>query len=253
MTPAWLPAATILRAEVGSRAFGMHTETSDHDEMGVVIEPLAAAMGVRGTYEHTVTHPTAADPTAIDMTTYSLRKFARLALDGNPSTLVMFYATPLHMSAYGARLRELAPEFASQRAGARFLGYMHQQKQRLMGERGQKNVNRKELVAAHGYDTKYASHIIRLGYQGIEYMTTGALTLPMTGRAKQDCLDIRAGMWDLQQVLSFAGEIEVALRDAISTTVLPDEPDEARINQFVLDSYEATWSAAYQEKWRERR
>ena len=34
-------------------------------------------------------------------------------------------------------------------------------------------VNRPELIAAHGYDTKYAGHVLRLGYQGIEFLETG--------------------------------------------------------------------------------
>ena len=36
------------------------------------------------------------------------------------------------------------------------------------------HTNRPELVAAHGYDTKYAMHALRLGLQGIELLTTGS-------------------------------------------------------------------------------
>jgi uncharacterized protein len=35
------------------------------------------------------------------------------------------------------------------------------------------HTNRPELVAVHGYDTKYAMHALRLGLQGIELLTTG--------------------------------------------------------------------------------
>jgi hypothetical protein len=79
----------------------------------------------------------------------------------------------------GEELRALAPLIASRRAGHAFLGYLQAQKQRLLGTRGQKRVRRPELVARDGYDSKYAMHLCRLGYQGLEFVQTGRLTLPM--------------------------------------------------------------------------
>jgi hypothetical protein len=37
-------------------------------------------------------------------------------------------------------------------------------------------------VAVHGYDTKYAMHVLRLGLQGVELLTTGRFTLPVPCR-----------------------------------------------------------------------
>lgn len=68
----------------------------------------------------------------------------------------------------GRQLQLLAPAFASRQAGRRFLGYLEAQRQRLVGERGQRDVNRAELVEQFGYDTKYAMHMLRLGHQGVE-------------------------------------------------------------------------------------
>lgn len=261
MIPDWLSTATILEGEVGSRAFGTNPLSSDNDRMGVCIEPLSEAMGIRRNFEQVV-YRTAQERTGVkdapsqegdtDLTVYSLRKFARLCLDGNPSVLTLLFVPDVTMTAYGSRLRNLAPSIASKRAGARFLGYMTQQKMRLLGERGQKNVNRAALVGRDGFDSKYASHIIRLGYQGVEYLETGALNLPMTGQPLQDCIDIRAGKWDLQECLTKAGELEVMLKDALSMSILPELPNEETVNAFVLDSYEASWSTAYQQKWGER-
>jgi hypothetical protein len=50
------------------------------------------------------------------------------------------------------------------RAGRGYLGYLRAQKELLLGARGQKRVNRPELVEAHGFDTKYAMHALRLGW-----------------------------------------------------------------------------------------
>jgi hypothetical protein len=53
------------------------------------------------------------------------------------------------------------------------------QRQRLVGERGQRDVNRVELIERFGYDTKYAMHMLRLGHQGVEFLESGRLTLPI--------------------------------------------------------------------------
>lgn len=261
MIPDWLKSATILEGEVGSRAFGTNPGSSDNDRMGVCIEPLSEAMGLRKNFEQVV-HRTAEDRAGYkdapsqkgdtDLTVYSLRKFARLCLDGNPSVLTLLYVPNVTCNAWGGRIRDLAPLMASKRSGNRFLGYMTQQKMRLLGERGQKNVNRATLIEQHGFDTKYASHIVRLGYQGVEYLESGCLTLPMAGKPLQDCVDIRNGLWSLQQCLTRAGELEVTLKDALSMSPLPEVPDEDTINRVMLDAYECMWSATYQQKWRER-
>ena len=73
----------------------------------------------------------------------------------------------------GRRAARARPAILSRRAGRGYLGYLHGQKERLLGARGQKRVNRPELVEAHGYDTKYAMHAARLGYQGLELLETG--------------------------------------------------------------------------------
>src|SRR5688572_31106775 len=39
--------------------------------------------------------------------------------------------------------------------------------------------HRPELEEMYGFDTKYAMHMLRLGFQGVELLTTGRLNLPM--------------------------------------------------------------------------
>jgi len=41
------------------------------------------------------------------------------------------------------------------------------------------HTSRPELEAEHGFDAKFAMHMIRLGIQGIEYMESGKTTLPL--------------------------------------------------------------------------
>ena len=144
---------TILRATVGSTVHGLHHGgQDDRDEMAVFVEPpeyllgLARAQGIRGGlygFEHYVerTQPEGArsGPGDLDLVTYSLRKFLRLATAGNPTVLLLLFSPPeslLVCTERGRALRELAPAIVSRRAGPRYVGYLRAQKERLVGARG---------------------------------------------------------------------------------------------------------------------
>jgi hypothetical protein len=181
----------------------------------------------------------------LDLVLYSLRKYLRLCLGGNPTVMLPLYAPPsavVDCTPHGYELRELAPMLASRKAGGAFLGYLQAQKQRMLGERGQLKVHRPELVARDGYDSKYAMHMCRLGYQGIEFMQTGRLTLPMPEESRAWLYKVRQGGVPLQEVLTRAGELEQALKDAVDTSPLPKAPDTALIEQWMYGVYRNTWA-----------
>jgi len=94
----------------------------------------------------------------------------------------------------------------------------------------------------YGFDTKYAMHMLRLGYQGVELLTTGRLSLPMREPDRSFLLDVRRGRISEQECLTRAGELEQELTDLATTSPLPDEPDEARVQQWMLDAYRRRWS-----------
>lgn len=238
---------TILRCEVGSTLHGIGVGTDDRDEMGICLEPEEYVIGLKH-FEQWVhrTKPMGVRSEAgdLDLVIYSARKWCSLALKGNPSVLVLLFTPESKCSVIceiAMQLRDIAPSFASKKAGAAFLGYMTQQRQRLMGERGQMNVKRPELVEAHGFDTKYAGHIMRLGFQGIEYMTTGQLTLPMPMEQALYIRLVREGRHDFNSVLTRAGELEAELRDAIDTSPLPDAPDYEEVNRWLRNAYQSWW------------
>jgi uncharacterized protein len=241
-------ATTILRCEVGSTVHGLGVAgTDDRDELGICIEPPEYVIGLRH-FEQYVSRSkpqgVRSEPGDLDLTIYGLRKFCSLALKGNPSILLLFNVPDekcVVLNVLGRRLRDLAPAFASKKAGAAFLGYMQQQRQRLMGERGQMNVKRPELIERYGFDTKYAGHIIRLGFQGVDYMTTGAFPIPMPDEQRDFILAVRTGQVDENDVLTHAGMLEAKLKDAIDSTWLPDEPDYDDVNKFLIHAYTRTW------------
>jgi hypothetical protein len=239
----------ILRIEVGSSVHGVAVQgTDDRDEMGVCVEKPEYVIGLR-TFEQIVKRDqpqgVRSQPGDLDLVVYGLRKFCSLALKGNPSILLLFNVPDescIKLTNSGRMLRSMAWAFASKKAGASFLGYMQQQRQRLMGERGQMNVKRPELIEQYGYDTKYAGHIIRLGFQGIDYMTTGAFPIPMPPEQQEYILAVRTGQVSENDVLTRAGELEAELKDALDSTLLPDQPAYTAVNEFLIDRYMAEWS-----------
>lgn len=228
--------------------------TDDRDEMGVCLEQRRYVVGF-GTFEQWVYRSAAerqghagarSQAGDLDVTVYSLRKWARLALQGNPTVLLLLYlpddAVVLRTEA-GAALQQLAPAFASKRAGKRFLGYLKAQRQRLVGERGQRDVNRGELVERFGYDTKYAMHMLRLGHQGVEFLETGRLSLPIREPVRSHLMDVRLGRSNLAEVLTECKELEMRLNVLLSASPLPPEPDRDRVERFVMDAYAIAWAA----------
>jgi uncharacterized protein len=249
---------TILRATVGSTLHGLHHGgQDDRDEMAVFIEPpeylvgLARARAIRGGlygFEHFVerTQPEGvrSGPGDLDLVAYSLRKYVRLALKGHPTILLLLFAPEEHVileTDLGTELRSLSAAIVSQRAGRGYLGYLRGQKERLLGARGQKRVNRPELVEAHGFDTKYAMHAARLGYQGIELLETGRLSLPMAEPERSRAMAIRTGERSFEEAVAEIDEVERLLAEALERTSLPPEPDRERVNAFLVDAYRRAW------------
>src|SRR5699024_9460323 len=99
----------------------------------------------------------------------------------------------------GRELRSEARRFVSRRAGHRFLGYLRAQRERMTGGHG--HTNRPELVEAHGFDTKYAYHMVRVGLQGVELMEQGRMSLPMPEPDRSWLLSLRRGERTRQETL----------------------------------------------------
>ena len=167
-----LPSATILLVEVGSTADGTGLAGGeDQDELGVVVESPASVLGLneagfRTVMQRTQPEGSRSGPGDTDRTLYSLRRFLRLAASGNPSIMMSLWAPVLHSTNEGRELRALSSAFVGRHVIPRYRGYMQAQAQRLLGARGRGHGRRggggrEELVAAYGYDTKYAMHCAR--------------------------------------------------------------------------------------------
>lgn len=241
----------ILRSVVGSTAFGTGVGNSDVDIMGVCIEPPDCVIGLNSFEQYksrSVPEGLRSGPGDTDMTIYSLRKFMRLALKGNPSILELLFVRYEIGRGPGIDLIFDGPEMvASKQAGHCFLGYMEAQRQRLTGEIGHGHGKRgggqrEELIEEFGFDVKFASHMCRLGFEGVEYLETGRLILPLPLHQREWLQQMRLGEVSLENALKAAGVLEARLKELLTTSELPDKPDYEKANAWLIEAYQRAWS-----------
>lgn len=241
----------ILRSVVGSGLHGIAVEgTDDRDEMGVYIEPPEWVLGVERQREDYIwrTQPEGvrSGPGDTDLVLYSLRKYLRLAIVGNPTVMLPLYAPDASLvivTPLGEELRALRASFLSQLAVERFLGYMRSQHERMLGQSKRNVPNRPELIEQFGWDVKYGSHALRLAYQGFEIASTGHLSLPMPDRERDRVLAVKRGEVVRDQVSAEISRLEASVRSLLDEgrTPLPRTADLDRISTWAIEAQRRHW------------
>ncbi len=235
----------ILRGIVGSTANGTAFEDqADWDELGVFIEPTDKVCGLES-LDHYVRRDqpegVRSRPGDVDLTLYSLRRFCRLAVVGNASVLILLWLPSyVTMTEAGEALVRLRDAFISRKAGERFVSYLVSQKKRLTGELGVR-VKRPELVARHGYDTKFAMHALRIGYQGIALMADGHIPVPVPPPELAVLRAVRSGEVAYADVLGLIADAEARLRRLVEAS--EREPDIPVIETFLVEAHLRHWGA----------
>jgi hypothetical protein len=255
-------AGMILRVQVGSGVHGTAISgQDDRDELGICLEPPQFITGLarvpNGTggqgpsvpFEQYERHTAWDRPGGVaersgagdlDVIIYSARKWARLALDGNPTVLLALFVPDQEVvfrDAAGAELVSNAGRFVSRLAATRFLGYLRGQHEQVTGQSG-----RPERVAAHGYDAKRAMHALRIGLQGAELLTTGRITLPVPEPDLAYLRAVRRGEVPLAEAQDAIRAAEAGLEALRDSPAVPDQPDRAWVDDWLHRSYLSFWA-----------
>lgn len=249
----WIAAdGMVLRVLAGSAVHGLATGPSDRDEMGICIEPPHMVVGLRQ-FEHyryrTQPEGVVSGPGDLDLIVYSLRKFARLAAAGNPTVLSLLF-TPephqLYVDDIGRALIDRRAMFSSRQAGAKFRGYLESQRRGLMGLRsgGTRNQGRADIRERYGFDVKFAAHMVRLGLQGVEFLRTGQITMPVPEPHRTWLLELRRGEHSKAEALTTAERLERQIEQLMTTSPLPERPDLPAINAFLIEAHRQHWGWA---------
>jgi predicted nucleotidyltransferase len=237
----------ILHGYRGSIAHGTFVPSSDplsiddKDTMAICVPPKDHYMGLsefgsRGTQEIVRDE--------WDVVVYEARKAMRLLAKGNPNVLALLWL-PEHLwikrTPAGRMLLNHRSVFVGKHVYQAFAGYASGQLAKMERGvyKGYMGDKRRALVEQFGYDTKNASHCIRLLRQGIEFLATGEMVVERPDAAQ--LLAIKRGEWPIEKVKQEAEMLFGQAREALARSDLPANPDPALVNALCVQIVETAW------------
>jgi hypothetical protein len=235
-TPFGKPGFLVL---AGSRMFGIDMPESDYDYLGATIEPERYRLGLKSYKGQQGFEQYEFSGDKYEGSVYSLWKMASMLGKGNPTIITTMFADPIRDD-YGICTPEFRSIVSCRQSGKRFMKYMESQRKAMTGER--KATNRPDLIKAWGFDSKFAGHWIRLGYQGCEFLETGNITLPLAPESAQKVREIREGFWMLEDIISLGDALQARLDRAYDGTALQDEADWCALSEWVVEAYRSAYS-----------
>jgi predicted nucleotidyltransferase len=231
----------------GSELHGAKVQgTDDLDIYGLYIEPPEMVLGLESMPHFvwsTAGNERRNGPLDVDVTLYSLRKWAGLACKGNPTALHFLFTKSSVRNEVWSVIRDHKSGFLSRACVPQFLGFANAQLHRMTGEKGRgKKGQRPELEEKYGYDVKAGMHVLRLLYECQELVSTGKITLP---RPERDLLiRVRTGKYSMEKVLAMAQKQFAECEEAAKASFLPEKIDRAAVSKLLADSYREAWEAA---------
>ncbi len=238
---------------MGSVAYGVSSDSSDIDVYGWSIPPkddlfphLRGEILGFGTprprfeqyQEHHVVDLQALSGhgRSYDLTIYGIVKFFQLAMDNNPNVIDSLF-TPVNCILHSTRLGNLVREnrrlFLHKGAWPKFKGYAYSQLHKLARKSPQGK--RAKLVEEHGYDVKFAYHVVRLLTEVEMILIEQDIDLQ---RNNDQLKAIRRGEWSGDQLRGWFAEKETQLERAYSGSTLRATPDEPKIRALLLSCLE---------------
>lgn len=167
-----------------------------------------------------------------DVTVYNIISFCRLAAENNPNIIDALFVPDrcvVFQSDVGKYIRQNRRMFLHKGAHSKFKGYAYSQLRKL--DTRNPTGKRAELVAEHGYDTKFAYHIVRLMQESEQILRTGDLNLEDN---KEELKAIRSGDWSLEKLQKWFEDKVSILDKVFLESKLQDGPDWERLNELVM-------------------
>lgn len=207
----------ISRCIVGSRAYGLDTDTSDTDLRGVYIAPAELQWSLFGA-------PEQFEDNATQSCYWELQKFIIMALRANPNILECLYSPMVEkVTPLGAELIAIRGSFLSQMIFQTFNGYAISQFKKI----------EQDLRNSGQIKWKHAMHLLRL-------LLTGAATLrdghvPVRVETHRDrLLALKRGELPWPEADAWRKELHHDFEHALTKTKLPERPDYEAANRFLI-------------------
>ena len=97
-----------------------------------------------------------------------------------------------------------------------------------------RNEKRGELEEKYGYDTKHASHLVRLMEGCIDIMDTGVYEPTLSGDRLDFVNAVRNGEYKYEWLVEYAEKLDRMLDDKYKVTTLQKKPDNLAVNELIL-------------------
>ncbi len=203
---------------VGSRAYGLDDEHSDTDRRGVYLPPADLHWSLFGA-------PEQLEDKENQECYWELQKFLVMALKANPNILECLH-TPLieHAEPLALELLAMRGVFLSKLIYKTYNGYVLSQFKKL----------EQDLRAKGEIKRKHAMHLIRLLRSGITALETGELVVRVPENVRAELLAIKRGDLTWEETNRLRLDLHGRFDAAFADTSLPDRPDYAAANAFLL-------------------
>ncbi|MCX5556557.1 nucleotidyltransferase domain-containing protein [Streptomyces sp. NBC_00038] len=214
---------TIYSCVMGSRAFGLATDTSDTDRRGVFLAPTPLFWR----FEKPPTH---VEGPAEEQFSWELERFCELALRANPNILECLHSPVVeHVDDTGRELLALREAFLSLRVHETFTRY-------ALGQRKKLDADVRQYGAPRW---KHAMHLLRLLMSARDLLLTGELTIDV-GDQRAPLLAVKRGEVPWPRVETWMTRLAMESDDAADRSPLPAEPDHSRVEDFLVRTRRAS-------------
>ncbi len=207
----------IYRCIVGSRAYGLEDAASDTDRRGIYLPSAEMHWSLYGV-------PEQIENDATQEVYWEAQKFIVMALKANPNVLeclnspIVENATPL-----AQELLSMRNSFLSKMVYQTYSGYVMSQFKKL-----QADLRNKGQVK-----WKHVMHLLRILLAGVTILEEGRVPLQV-GEHRTRLISIKRGEVALDDCEAWRRQLQVRFDQAVERTSLPDRPDYALANTWLL-------------------
>lgn len=249
--PKWLPSNCAYITLMGSQAYGVSSNTSDEDLYGFCLPPkeivfphLAGEIPGFGTQlkrfdqwqQHHIKRLD--NKTEYDFSIYSIVRYFQLCMENNPNMIDSLFTPHMcikHITDVGTMVRNNRKLFLHKGSWHKFKGYAYAQVHKMEIKNPDPTSKRYELIMKHGYDVKFAYHVVRLMDEAEQILVEGDLDIT---RNREQLKSIRRGEWTMKQIIEYFSKKEAELESAYLNSKLQHKPNEPVIKQLLLDCLE---------------
>lgn len=246
--PQWMVDNTLYLTIMGSEAYGTANADSlksDKDIYGFCIPPKEIVFPFShkifmydepDRFDQWQQHHILWNKKEYDFSVYNLVKYIKLCADGNANVIDSLF-TPrecvLVSTPIAEKIRANRKLFLTKACYHKFRGYSFAQAHK--SKSAERSGKRKEIYDRFGFDTKFASHALRLLFEIEQILIEGDIDLR---KHSEEIKAVRRGERTYEQVMEFFNSKEKYLEELYQTSKIPHSPDRKAIRELLVECLE---------------